>query len=145
MDKKSELKIYFAASITGGREDAAIYSDIIFHLKKYGNVLTEHIGNSSLDSSGEKDKKFVHDRDISWLLSSDVIVAEVSTPSLGVGYELGRALEHNKKILCLYKNNSPKNLSGMISGNPDMNTHYYNSIDEAKKIIDSFFEKYKAA
>lgn len=135
------MKIYFAASITGGREDAPIYAELISFLKKYGEVLTEHIGDRNLGDSGEKNKSFVHDRDFKWLLSSDVVVAEVSIPSLGVGYELGRAVEQKKKILCLYRKNSPKTLSGMISGNKDMDVHIYETLENAEKIIDEFFEK----
>ena len=31
------------------------------------------------------------------------IVAEVTQPSLGVGYELGRAVAMGKRILCIYR------------------------------------------
>ena len=37
------------------------------------------------------------------VLYSLVIVAEVTQPSLGVGYELGRAVAMGKRILCLYR------------------------------------------
>ena len=47
------MKIYFAGSIRGGRDDADRYYDIINHLKKYGDVLTEHVGNDALTCSGE--------------------------------------------------------------------------------------------
>jgi len=36
------------------------------------------------------------------------VVAEVTQPSLGVGYEIGRAIEKNKKILCLFRPDSGK-------------------------------------
>jgi hypothetical protein len=45
---------------------------------------------------------------MSWLKEADVIVAEVSTPSLGVGYEIGKAEDMGKRILCLYKNKKIK-------------------------------------
>ena len=32
-----------------------------------------------------------------------VLVAEVTQPSLGVGYELGRAVAMKKRILCLFR------------------------------------------
>ena len=32
-----------------------------------------------------------------------VLVAEVTQPSLGVGYEIGRALEMKKDIICLFR------------------------------------------
>lgn len=52
-------KIYFAASIRGGRQDAHIYSKIVALLKNYGRVLTEHVGDQSLTAGGRnyKNKK----------------------------------------------------------------------------------------
>ena len=32
-----------------------------------------------------------------------VLVAEVTQPSLGVGYEIGRAVDMKKKVLCLFR------------------------------------------
>ena len=43
--------------------------------------------------------KQIHDRDMKWLLESDLIVAEVTNPSLGVGYEIGRAIGYEKNYL----------------------------------------------
>ena len=50
------MNIYFSGSIRGGRDDVDIYNRIISYLKKYGNVLTEHIGDNSLNSDGENKK-----------------------------------------------------------------------------------------
>lgn len=112
------MKIYFAGSIAGGRDDAALYEQIIIMLKPYGEVLTEHVGNSFLATSGEYEKqpKEVHDRDIEWLLRANIVVAEVTTPSLGVGYEIGRAIEHKIRVICLYRQLPGKRLSPMIAG-----------------------------
>lgn len=46
------MKIYFAGSIRAGREDAQLYARIVTILKKYGTVLTEHVGNPNLSKSG---------------------------------------------------------------------------------------------
>ncbi|XP_067841330.1 5-hydroxymethyl-dUMP N-hydrolase isoform X3 [Heptranchias perlo] len=101
------LRIYFCGSIRGGRQDVEIYSRIIGYLRKFGKVLTEHIGNPMLNEKGEDavktGDKYIHDRDLEWLQEADVIVAEVTQPSLGVGYEIGRAMAMNKKILCLFR------------------------------------------
>lgn len=43
-----------------------------------------------------------------------VLVAEVTQPSLGVGYEIGRAVEMNKKILCLFRPESGRRKSCLI-------------------------------
>ena len=37
-----------------------------------------------------------------------VLVAEVTQPSLGVGYEIGRAVALNKTIICLFRPDSGK-------------------------------------
>ena len=97
------MKIYFAASIRGGRENAAIHRDIIAVLQKYGVVLTEHIGDTRLSDRGEKkDVRYIFKRDMNWIKEADVMIADVSTPSVGVGYEIRYAQELEKKVVCLY-------------------------------------------
>jgi len=131
------MRIYFAGSIRGGREDAALYLQIIEYLKTFGEVLTEHVGDPNLSIIGDDgpNDKFIHDRDLEWLQSSDVLVAEVTTVSMGVGYEIGRAVETGKKVLCLFRPKSDKNLSAMIAGCPNLELINYNTLEEAKLAI----------
>ncbi|MFH0701510.1 MAG: nucleoside 2-deoxyribosyltransferase [Candidatus Woesearchaeota archaeon] len=136
------VKIYFAASIRAGREDVDIYRSIIEYLKLYGEVLTEHIGNKNLSASGENlPERKIHDRDLEWLLKSEVVVAEGTVPSLGVGYELGRVAE-KKPILCLYRPVEGKLFSGMIKGSSAIKTVKYTTLDEAKKVVDEFMREH---
>jgi len=136
------MKIYFAGSIRGGREDAALYSQIIEYLKNFGEVLTEHVGDPGLTGLGDDGPtdRFIHNRDLEWLLSADVVVAEVTTISMGVGYEIGRAVAAGKKVLCLFRPGSGKNLSAMIAGCPDVEVAYYKTPDEGEKIISAFIK-----
>ena len=111
------MTIYFAGSISGGRGDQAVYKEIIDLLKQHGTVLTEHFGNASLTAAGEDlDDCAIHDRDLEWLRRADVLVAEVTTPSLGVGYEIGRAVEWGTRVVCLFRPSAGRRLSGMIAG-----------------------------
>ena len=134
------MKIYFAGSIRGGREDAAIYNELIKYLGKFGEVLTEHIGELKLTHWGDDgpSDRFIHDRDMQWLIGSDVIVAEVTTVSMGVGYEIGRAVEMGKKVLCLFRPDSERNLSAMIGGCPAVTLVYYSTLEEARQAIEKF-------
>jgi len=135
------MKIYFACSVRGGRDDADLHFKLVEHLKSYGEVLTEHLADSKITASGESLKEsFIHDRDLKWVLDSDVVVAEVSTPSLGVGYELGRAVENKKNILCLFRPDGKK-LSAMIGGCPDIAVAEYKDLGDAKKVIDEFLKR----
>ena len=74
----------------------------------------------------------IFERDIAWLNESQFIVAEVSQPSLGVGFEIATALSKGKKVLCLYKNQINRELSAMISGNK--NIHIINGAIHRDKI-----------
>ena len=134
-------KVYFAGSIRGGREDAQLYEKIITIIQQYAQVLTEHIGDEKLNSLGESDlhEIQIHNRDISWMLESDLIIAEVTNPSLGVGYELGRALENNKNIICLYRPRKDKKLSAMIKGCEKITLFEYQTIEELEEYIYSIF------
>ena len=133
-----QLRIYFSGSIRGGRQDAQLYHDLIDYLKTFGNVLTEHIGRLDLVDEREIPPCQIHDRDMTWLKTSDVIIAEVTTPSLGVGYELGRAVEMGKPILSLFRKTDDKRLSGMISGSPGIVTVVYEDMEEARHWIAGF-------
>lgn len=58
------MKIYFAGAIRGGRDDAALYLEIVTRLRAYGEVLTEHVADDDLSVLGEsKDDRWIHDRD----------------------------------------------------------------------------------
>jgi len=137
------MKIYFAGSIRGGREDKELYLEIIKHLQKYGNVLTEHIGNKDLTKLGEDGliDKWIYDRDMNWLKEADIVIAEVTSPSLGVGYEIATAERLNKRILCLYRPQPQKRLSAMIAGCGNFTVTEYTDLENAKSVLAAFFSK----
>ena len=135
------MKIYFAGSIRGGRENVELYSQIIEYLKTIGEVLTEHIGDTNISALGKQSKEeHIHDRDLKWITECDILIAEVSTPSLGVGYEIKDAITKNKKILCLYHPQENKSLSAMIAGSPNITNKSYTNLNEAKQIINEFLK-----
>ena len=135
------MKIYFAASIRGGRKDQNKYNELIGFLSSKVEVLTEHVGDLSLGQTGEQDftDKEIYQRDLEWLESADAVIAEVTNPSLGVGYELGIAEKLGKPVLCLFDDSDDnRNLSAMISGNHKITTFRYTSLGQAKEEIVSF-------
>jgi len=127
------MKIYFAGSIRGGRQDAELYAQLIEELKKYGEVLTEHIGATEMEA-GQADEE-IYAQDMQWLEQADLVVAEVTTPSLGVGYEIGQAVSMHKKVVCLYRDKERPNLSAMINGCPDVEVFAYSTLEEAKRTL----------
>jgi len=111
------LNIYFAASIAGGRKLLPVYGRMVDHLKALGHtVLTEHIvAPDVLEQENHFTAAQVYRRDVDWLQSCDAVVAEVSNPSLGVGYEICYALDCKKAVLALHQQDLF--ISRMITGN----------------------------
>ena len=134
------MNIYFACSITGGREFEAVYQTITTALTQdCHNVLTAHLVESGVTArEAVMDPFKVYARDVTWIRMSDVLIAEVSVPSHGVGYEIGYALGLEKTVLALYEEG--KKVSKMISGNPDPNLSVkaYKNPDQAVRIIREF-------
>jgi nucleoside 2-deoxyribosyltransferase len=131
------MTIYFAGSIRGGRDDQAIYAEIIRLLREFGTVVTELVGDANITLGGENaPDREIHDRDLNWLRDADVIVAEVTAPSLGVGYEIGRAVEWDKRIICLHRPSPGRKLSGMIAGCPAVAVHEYADVAELPAILE---------
>jgi hypothetical protein len=131
--------IYFAGSISAGREDTGIYAELVGLLQEHGSVLTEHVADANIDALGEPlAEKEVHDRDLDWLAKADALVAEVTIPSLGVGYEISKAEEWGKPVLCLYREGG-KRLSAMISGSERISCRTYTDLAEAAVAIERFF------
>ena len=134
------MKIYFATSISGANEDKIDNIHLIGALKKYGIVLTEHFAGVSKTGETDLPDKEIHDRDLRWIDECDVIVAEVSNPSLGVGYEIRYGIENGKRILCL-KHKNGKRLSAMVTGSDYLEVEEYTGSDEIIKILSDFFEE----
>lgn len=135
------MDIYFAGSIRGGRADRARYAEIIAQLGVYGRVLTEHVGDAQLDVAGEQVKdRAIYERDMAWLKAAQAVVAEVTTPSLGVGYEIGKATEWGKPVLCLFRPSAGRALSAMIAGSSAVVVRAYESAAELPEIFRAFFQ-----
>ena len=77
-------------------------------------------------------------RDMAWLAEATLVVAEVTIPSLGVGYEIGRAESFGIPVLCLYRGENERRLSAMISGNHLLKVRKYTSVEEALDHIERF-------
>ena len=115
------MNIYFACSITGGREFESVYQVITRALVEDSHeVPTAHLAESGIMTlEAVIDPVEVYSRDVTWIRASDALIAEVSAPSHGVGYEIGFALGLGKPVLALYEEG--RKVSKMISGNPDSN------------------------
>ena len=134
------MKVYFGGSIAGGRQYLESYQKIVTYLKSVGHlVLTEHVARPDVLELEEKiTPEQIYTRDIQWLRQCDCMIAEVSTPSLGVGYEICYALRLNKPVLCLYQ--AGVFLTRMLVGDTSdgLLVKAYEKDSQWKEIIESF-------
>ena len=130
-------KIYFAGSIRGGRIDAELYSRLIKHMQMDNIVLTEHIGNPHLNLMEQGKRAIdIYDEDTAWLRESDIVIAECTCPSLGVGYEMAYAEKIGKPCHIFY-DRSKTQLSAMLTGNPYFCIHPYDNEAEIYDALNS--------
>ncbi len=136
------MNVYFACSITGGRQDEQIYQSLVTTLQQDGH----HVPTALLASpdvmplEGVVSPQDVYTRDVRWISECDLLLAEVSTPSHGVGYEIGYALALGKRVLCLYRKG--RKVSKMILGNPhpQLTVHAYETPEQAVKLLLTYLE-----
>jgi hypothetical protein len=135
-----DMRIYFAGAISGGRDNLIIYQHIIGRLKALGHTVpTEHVASIHvLDEERSVTPRTVYERDMAWLQECDAMIAEVSTPSLGVGFEIAHGLERGLPVLCLYR--EALSVSKMITGNtsPHLTVASYLTRRELDQHLDRF-------
>ncbi len=139
------MNIYFSCSLTGGRNDQPVYAAIVDYLLSEGHeVPTAHLARSDvMDAERVVDPVEVFTRDVEWVQACDTLIADVSTPSHGVGYEIALALSLGKPVLCCYREGA--SVSKMITGNTEKTftlTSYQDS-DSAVKAVHNFLENIK--
>ncbi len=134
------MNIYFACSITGGREFEPVYQAIVAALLADGHqVPTASLAAPRAKAAeGRYSPREVYERDTVWIRACDALVAEVSTPSHGVGYEISYALSLGKPVLCVFQEG--RLVSKMLTGNshPCITVSPYRSTDEAVVLIRGF-------
>ena len=117
-----------------------VYGDIVAHLARLGHeVPTAHLADPAvMELEKVIEAAEVFGRDVRWIGECDALVAEVSTPSHGVGYEIAYALGLAKPVLCCFRRGT--RVSKMITGNdsPGLVVRDYGDVGEALEIVDTF-------
>lgn len=141
------MKVYFAGAIYGGREKLKNYLEIQKIIEKLGHqFLTVHVtgvGMRTEEALG-RTPAFSYNRDTQLIRKADCLIAEITLPSLGVGYELCYAVEKRKiPVLALYEEGAEHRISAMIRGisQPNFRIRPYN-FKNLEMIIKDFFKSF---
>ena len=132
--------IYFSGAISGGRADVALYRRIVEMLEAEGyRVLAGAVAAEHVGAGGETlHPPEICARDLGWLDQSDLVVAEVSVPSLGVGYEIAYATRIRRiPVIALYRKAFTQRCSAMIAGDPRVQLIEY---EDASAVLPELLE-----
>ncbi|AGB48468.1 Nucleoside 2-deoxyribosyltransferase [Methanomethylovorans hollandica DSM 15978] len=123
------MKVFFSGSIRGGRELLSVYQHLCsFIVSKGHEVLTEHVADPQVEKvESAMTEQEIFARDMALLEHSSCLIAEVSIPSTGVGYEICSAVQRNIPVLCLYRPGA--NVSAMVLGNPYVALWQYSTLE----------------
>lgn len=123
------MKIYFVSAHSRGLDD--FDEEIVRLLSEYGEVL--------LGDANDLDPGYTYERNTEYIQEAEVIIAEISSPSTSVGYEVGLAESLEKRILCLYRNSDEEVPSPMIIGNRKFSVAEYETIEDVEGVLRDFF------
>jgi nucleoside 2-deoxyribosyltransferase len=131
--------IYCAGPIKGNTTYQDNYSEIVRIVESMGHTaLSEK--SSKFSSTILLSDKQIYTRDIKWIDGSKIVIAEVSGPSLGVGFEVSYALFVKKlPVLAVYHDQAGQ-ISSMITGctNPLLQIKKYSNVDDLTSTIKKF-------
>lgn len=139
------MRIYLACTVRGDRGAVAAARHIHARLVALGHeVLTSHLLRDNVDElESHVTAAQVYARDVEWLESADVLVAETSGSSFGVGFEvgyiLGRAAQTGQRAYVLYDAARQGAISRMISGlsNQHATTLAYTAMPDIDAFLDA--------
>lgn len=134
--------IYCAGPIKGNKTYQENYAQLVEIVNSLGHTALSEM-SSKFHSSIPLSSKQIYSRDLKWLDGSKLMIAEVSGPSLGVGFEISYALFVKKiPVLAVYHETAGQ-ISSMITGcnNPKLVLHKYSNTEDLAKTVNSFINK----
>ncbi len=137
------MNIFFTGSIRGGRAHQPDYALIVKALEAYGTVSSRHVSDESLSEYGETNRTAgeVLYRERAAIEKCDVVVAEVTTPSHGVGYLISYASTLGKRIIALHSGENTLKLSALIKGDSNVMVRTYDKPENLAMIFAEILKK----
>jgi 2'-deoxynucleoside 5'-phosphate N-hydrolase len=99
------VRVYLAAAMTNAARDLGAIRALLASIEGEGHeVPTRHVADPrGRNVEGDATDAEVAERDLAWVMGCDALIAEVSTPSHGVGVEVATALQHGVPVLLLHR------------------------------------------
>ena len=144
------MNIYLACTVRGDRGAVAGLRSLVAALETAGHtILTKHLLDDNVNTAESAlTERAVYERDIAWLEACDVLIADASGSSFGVGFEvgyvLGRSDRTDQRVVLLYRADRRDQISRLIVGNAHSRCRvvkYENPDDLAVRVSESLKPK----
>ena len=142
------MNVYLACTVRGDRGALAAARVIALAIGDAGHrVLTSHLLEDDADGAEARlTEREVFERDMAWLAEADMLIAEASGSSFGVGFELGYFLAHasgNRRALLLYDVARREKVSRLALGNshPNCMTYGYDGAVALRRFLADFLAR----
>jgi nucleoside 2-deoxyribosyltransferase len=143
------MNVYLACTVRGHRGGVAAARALADLIERHGHtVLTRHLLEDDVDAAeAALTEREVFARDLRWLESADLLIAEASGSSYGVGFEvgyvLGRAGETQQHVLLLYDCARRSHVSRLIAGatHDACTTYAYNDSDDLMTFVGEYLNR----
>ena len=140
------MRIYLACTVRGDRGGLTAARGLSELLRRHGHtVLTTHLLSDDVEAAeAALTERDVFERDIAWLDSADLLIAEASGSSYGVGFEvgyvLGRAAQTGQQVLLLYDQARRPHVSRLVAGNthPACTTYPYRDPEDLLRFVSTY-------
>jgi 2'-deoxynucleoside 5'-phosphate N-hydrolase len=140
------VTIYLACTVRGDRGAIAAVRSVADFLERQGHsVLTRHLLTDDVDDAeSAMSEQDVFERDMRWLIAADLLIAEASGSSFGVGFEvgyvLGRAEQTGQRVLLLHHASRRAQISRLVTGNshPRCTSYAYRDTDDLLVVVGRF-------
>ncbi len=140
------MNVYLACTVRGHRGGLAAARALADLIERHGHtVLTRHLLEDDVEAAESAlTERDVFERDLRWLEAADLLIAEASGSSYGVGFEvgyvLGRAHASGQRVLLLYDRARGPHVSRLIAGNTHghCTTYSYESPDDLLEYVDGY-------
>lgn len=142
------MNVYLACTVRGDRGALDSTRAVASAIASLGHtVLTSHLLEDAVeDAESQLSERQVFERDLDWLSRADVLIAEASGSSFGVGFEVGYFLAKpgtGRRALLLYDATRRDRVSRLIVGNshPNCTTFAYADPHDLPRVVSQFLRR----
>jgi len=137
--------VYCAAPIKGDQKFHNYCLDIIKQVSSLGHTALSEL-NSEFKPAIPLTDSEIFSRDIKWIDKSEIVIAEVSGPSLGVGFEIAYSIYKKKMNVLALVNSEALDVSAMVTGchSELLTIKKYADTEDLKKSVSVFIKKFES-